>query len=184
MKRKVVLLGDSIRMLGYGQKLPAMLGDDYEVWQPAENCRFAKYTLRMLFDYREQIENADIIHWNNGLWDVSDLFNDGSLFSTDEEYIENMLRVAKLLKKITPNLIFATTTPVAEDYPYNKNVDIARRNEILVPILKDMGFKINDLYSIAIQDLDKYICEDKIHPSEAGAEVYSEKVYEIIKSFE
>lgn len=184
MKKKVVLLGDSIRILGYGGKLPDMLGENYEVWQPEENCRFAKYTLRMLFDYREQIKDADIIHWNNGLWDVCDLFNDGNLFSTDEEYVENMLRIAKLLKKITPNVIFATTTPVAKDYPYNKNTDIARRNAILVPLLKDMGFKINDLYAIAIQDLDKYLCEDKLHPSEAGAEAYSVMVYNMIKSFE
>ncbi|MBQ8406193.1 MAG: SGNH/GDSL hydrolase family protein [Clostridia bacterium] len=183
MKKKVVLLGDSIRILGYGPKLPEMLGEDYEVWQPEENCRFVKHTLRMLFDFKDQIKDADIIHWNNGLWDVCDLFEDGILFSTDEEYVENMLRVAKLLQKITPNLIFATTTPVKEDYPYNANLDIARRNEMLVPILKDMGFKINDLYSIAIQDLDKYICEDKLHPSEAGAEAYAEKVYEMIKSF-
>ena len=184
MKKKVVLLGDSIRMMGYGGKIPEMLGEDYEVWQPEENCRFVKYTLRMLFDYQDQIKDADIIHWNNGLWDVSDLFNEGRLFTSDDEYIANMLRVARLLKKITPNLIFATTTPVAEDYPYNKNSDIARRNEILVPLLEGMGFKINDLYSVAITDLDKYICEDKIHPSEAAAEIYSQKVYEAIKSFE
>ncbi len=184
MKKKVVLLGDSIRMLGYGGKIPDMLGEGYEVWQPEENCRFVQYTLRMLFDYQDKIKDADVIHWNNGLWDVCDLFNDGCLFSSDEEYIAMMLRVARLLKRITPKIIFATTTPVAEDNPHNKNTDIARRNELLIPLLKAMDIKINDLYSIAIQDLNKYICEDKIHPTEAAAEVYAQKVYEAIKSFE
>lgn len=37
---KVALLGDSIREIGYGTVVPQMLGDDYEVFQPAENCRF------------------------------------------------------------------------------------------------------------------------------------------------
>ena len=47
--KKVVLLGDSIRLWGYGTKVPEMLGEDYEVWQPEDNCRFVKYTLRGLF---------------------------------------------------------------------------------------------------------------------------------------
>ena len=92
MKKKIALLGDSIRMIGYGTKVPEMLGEDYEVFQPEDNCRFAKYTLRMLFDYKDHLKDCEVIHWNNGLWDVSDLFGDGKLFSTDEEYVENMLR--------------------------------------------------------------------------------------------
>ena len=47
---KVILLGDSIRRIGYGTKVPELLGENYTVWQPEENCRFAYYTLRMLFD--------------------------------------------------------------------------------------------------------------------------------------
>ena len=43
---KVTLLGDSIRMIGYGLEVPALLGEDFEVFQPDDNCRFAKYTLR------------------------------------------------------------------------------------------------------------------------------------------
>ena len=56
-----MLLGDSIRLIGYGQKVEEMLKDRFEIWQPEDNCRFAKYTLRMLFDFRQDIENADVI---------------------------------------------------------------------------------------------------------------------------
>ena len=48
--KKVALLGDSIRLIGYGTKVPELLGKEYEVFQPAENCRFVKYTLRGVFD--------------------------------------------------------------------------------------------------------------------------------------
>lgn len=61
---KVVLLGDSIRLIGYGKKVEETLKDRCVVWQPEDNCRFAKYTLRMLFDLRQEIENADVIHLN------------------------------------------------------------------------------------------------------------------------
>ena len=75
--KKVTLLGDSIRLIGYGTRVPELLCNEYEVFQPDDNCRFAKYTLRMLFDYKEQIKGSDVIHWNNGLWDiVSGMFDD------------------------------------------------------------------------------------------------------------
>ena len=39
--KKIALLGDSIRQIGYGSKVVELLGEDYDVWQPDDNCRFA-----------------------------------------------------------------------------------------------------------------------------------------------
>ena len=183
--KKVVLLGDSIRLIGYGPRVPEMLGDGYQVWQSEDNCRFVKYTLRCLFDWRENIQDADIIHWNNGLWDTSTgLFDDGGKpFTGEEEYVENMLRVASELLKITPNVIFATTTPVHPDYPYNNNEIIVRYNEVLVPKLEAMGIKINDLHSVVAPDIENNICQDQIHLSEIGAQKCAEQVVRMIKEF-
>lgn len=177
--KKVVLLGDSIRMIGYGPLVPELLGEDYTVWQPEDNCRFVKYTLRGLFEWREDIAGADIIHWNNGLWDTSTgLFDDGGKPFTDEnEYVSNMLRVAKELKKIASRVIFATTTPVRPDYEYNDNGVIARYNEVLVPQLQAMGLEINDLHTTVADDIMKYVREsDKIHLSEEGAQLCAKQV--------
>ena len=182
--KKVVLLGDSIRLIGYGKKVPEMLGDDFTVFQSEDNCRFVKYTLRCLFDWREDIKDADIIHWNNGLWDISTgLFDDGKPFTEEDEYVENMLRVATELLKITPNVIFATTTPVHPEYPYNSNEVICRYNEVIVPKLRAMGIKINDLHSVVAANIPEYICEDQIHLSEAGAQVCAEQVVKMIREF-
>ena len=180
--KKVTLLGDSIRLIGYGAKVPELLGEGYEVFQPEDNCRFVKYTLRMLFDFKDQITGSDVIHWNCGLWDVtSGLFDDGEPFTCEEEYVENMLRVATLLKKMGKRIIFATTTPVHNEYPYNKNEVIKRYNEVIVPKLMEMGIEINDLYTTVMQDLYKYIGADQIHLSEAGIEVCSKQVADMIK---
>jgi len=154
--KKVTLLGDSIRLIGYGTRVPQMLGDEYEVFQPEDNCRFVKYTLRMLFDFKAQIEGSDVIHWNNGLWDISTrLFEDGKPFTSEEEYVENMLRVAELLKKMGKRVIFATTTPVHNEHPYNDNAVIERYNALIVPKLKELGIEINDLHTTVMQDLYK-----------------------------
>ena len=183
--KKVVLLGDSIRLIGYGPKVPEMLGDDYTVFQSEDNCRFVKYTLRCLFEWRENIQDADIIHWNNGLWDTSTgLFDDGGKpFTGEEEYVDNMLRVASELLKITPNVIFATTTPVHPEYRYNDNEVIKRYNAVLVPRLQAMGIRINDLHSIIAANIPENICQDKIHLSEQGAQACAEQVVSMIKEF-
>ena len=181
--KKVVLLGDSIRLWGYGTKVPELLGEEYEVWQPEDNCRFVKYTLRGLFDWGDGIKGADIIHWNNGLWDCTEIFDDG-LFTSEEEYVENMLRVARLLKKITPNVIFATTTPVWDEFEWTHNDKIQRFNEIIVPKLQEIGVKINDLNALVSQDVHKYVKEcDKIHLSEEGILLCANAVVEKIKEF-
>lgn len=183
--KKVVLLGDSIRCIGYGPRIAELLGEDYTVWQSEDNCRFVKYTLRCLFEWRENIKDADIIHWNNGLWDTSTgLFDDGGKpFTGEEEYVENMLRVASELLKITPNVIFATTTPVHPEYPYNNNEIIKRYNAVLVPKLEAMGIRINDLHSIVAADVPANICEDLIHLSPSGAAQCAQQVARMIKEF-
>ena len=95
---KVTLLGDSIRMIGYGIEVPALLREQFEVFQPNDNCRFAKYTLRGLFDWESNMAGSQIVHWNNGLWDICNLFGDG-MFTSESEYVENMLRIADILIK-------------------------------------------------------------------------------------
>lgn len=185
--KKITLLGDSIRLIGYGLKVPELLGEGYEVFQPEDNCRFVKYTLRMLFEYREQIQGSDVIHWNNGLWDTSTgLFDDGKKpFTSEDEYVENMLRVATELKKMGKRVVFATTTPVRPDYEYNDNNVIDKYNAAIVPKLQEMGIEINDLNAIVRQDVYNYVREDdKIHLSDEAINLCAKKVVAAIMKSE
>jgi hypothetical protein len=177
---KVSLIGDSIRQSGYGKVVPQLLGEDFEVFQPSDNCRFAKYTLRGLFDWEKDMRGSRIVHWNNGLWDVCDILGDNMLFTSDEEYISNMLRIADVLLERYDKVIFATTTPVSLKNIYNKNENIKRFNDILVPKLIEKGIIINDLYSTVAADIDRFICDDTIHLSADGIDVCSKQVADII----
>jgi hypothetical protein len=180
---KVVLLGDSIRQIGYGPLVPSLLGKDYQVFQPEDNCRFARYLLRALFDYRNEIAGADIIQFNAGLWDVSDLFGDG-IFTPEQEYKETILRVGSLLKKITPNVIFATTTPVRKENPYDTNETIDSYNRFVVPELIAMGIKINDLNALIRADIEGNIRqEDLLHLTPKGAQLAAQQTVSFIHSF-
>jgi hypothetical protein len=101
----------------------------------------------MLFDFRQDIENAAVIHWNNGLWDACDIFGDGP-FTPVEEYVQNMLRIADLLLSYGKKVIFATTTPTHPDYPYHTIERIQSYNETLVPLLRERGIMVNDLFAV------------------------------------
>lgn len=178
---KISLIGDSIRMQ-YEGRVKELLGDNYEFFSPDENCRFSKYTLRGMFDWAEGMKGSRIVHWNNGLWDISDLFHDGKLFTPIEEYIDNMLRIADILLDRCDKVIFATITPVTLRNPYNKNSDIERYNVTLVSELKKKGIIINDLYSAVASDIDKYVSDDNIHLSEEGIELCAGMVADTILS--
>lgn len=182
---KVTLLGDSIRFgagerQGYGNRTAELLGEDFQVFQPADNCRFAKYMLRMLFDYEKAMEGSRIVHFNVGHWDLCELFDDGT-FSTEEEYRENVVRIAKILKSRYDKVIFATTTPVINENKHNKNSTIKRFNEIAVEALSAEGVIINDLNALLVNDIERYICEDLIHLTEEGVEICARAVAEIIR---
>ena len=185
---KVSLLGDSIRRIGYGLKVPELLADELEVFQPDDNCRFAKYTLRGLHDWREDMAGSDIVHWNNGIWDVAEYFDDGP-FTCEQEYVETMTRIARILLSRHKRVIFATTTPLHYNNKNNggdrdgrANTYIKRYNDLLVPILKDMGVIINDLYTTVYENMDEYMHEDKIHLSERGIEVCARQVADCIRA--
>lgn len=179
--KKVVLLGDSIRLIGYGKKTEEVLrAEGVEVWQPEDNCRYAKYTLRMLFDVMKHIKDADVIHWNNGHWDTIDYFGDGP-FTSLEEYVANMTRIADILLETGAKLIFATSTPQHPDYSFNENARIKAYNDAVVPELEKRGVLINDLNELMEGHEIDGILEDQVHLNELGIELCAEQVVRKIR---
>ncbi len=176
---KVTLLGDSIRQQ-YAPRVGELLGEDFEVWGPKENCRFSKYTLRGLFEWSGSMKGSEIVHWNNGLWDICDLWGKGT-FSSETEYLENMTRILDILQENHKVVIFATTTPVRQENQYDKNVNIDRFNEIIVPRLQERGVIINDLNGLLRSDVYRYIREDTIHLTPEGIERCAGQVAELIR---
>ena len=178
--KKIILLGDSIR-LSYGNRVTELLGEGYTVWQPEDNCRFAAYTLRMLFDYKAQLEGADIIHFNCGLWDMCDLFDDGP-FTPLEVYVEQMVRIAKILKTYAPVVIFAATTPPSPKM-WGHDLDRIRAyNAAAMAALEPLDILFDDLFTPVAEDIDRMISEDYLHASPYGVEILANRVADCIKA--
>ena len=179
-KTKVILFGDSIRLIGYGPAVPALLGDEYEVWQPESNGKFVSNVLRDLFDMADQIEKADIVHFNSGEWDICELFDDGP-FTPLDFYVSQILRIADILLSRGKKVIFATTTPVRPENRHNRTDVIARYNAAVVPLLEKKGVMINDLYTVVAQDIYGNVCDDTIHLSPAGIKLCAQSTADAIR---
>ena len=178
--KKAALLGDSIRLIGYGQKCAELLSDEFETFLPEENGMFAKYTLRMaLWEWKPKLEGCDVIHWNNGLWDVCDL-GDGP-FTPVDEYVATLVRISKVLKNYTKNIIFATSTPTSPDM-WGHDIERAKAyNKAAVDALTAEGVKINDLFTTVAADIPGNICADNIHLSEKGIALCAAQTADIIR---
>lgn len=166
--KKAVLLGDSIRQIGYGTRVPALLAPDIAVWQPEDNGRFASYTLRNCFDYKAELETADVIHWNNGLWDMCDLFGDGP-FTPLPVYTDTLVRIAHILQSYCPRVIFATTTPPRPEMWGHDPERVKAYNAAAVAALRPLGVRIDDLYSLIAPDTQHLIRgDDFLHLTDEG----------------
>ena len=187
--KKIVLIGDSIRM-GYDKYVKEALGGEAEVYYPDENCRFAEYVLRYAHEWKKKLgwpSDADLVHWNAGLWDALELFGDEPLTTID--YYEHALkRIDKRLRFLFPKakIVFATSTAVVEEMAnpefFRHNETIKKYNEAALRALADTDTVINDLWPIT-ESMPKSYHSDWVHYyTDEGTELIGGKVLSVICS--
>ena len=99
--KKIILLGDSTRQ-GYDKYVKEQLTGVAEVLFPAENCQFALYLFRHVHEWQKNGNwgtDADLVHWNAGLWDALHFFRQETL--TDLEHY------AQTIRRIAPTIVAA-----------------------------------------------------------------------------
>ena len=169
--KKVVLLGDSIRM-GYDKYVKAALEGVAEVYYPSVNCKFTQNVLRMLSSWKKEGEwgdDIDLVHWNVGLWDLLHLDEDA--LSTPEYYSYMIGRIDRKLRELFPNakFVFALNTSVNEagNGPGHGryNAEIEQYNQIAIDALKQNDTLINDLNTISKLAAERGAMSDRTHYS-------------------
>ncbi|MBQ2743211.1 MAG: hypothetical protein IJF32_10455 [Oscillospiraceae bacterium] len=192
--KNVFLIGDSIRFgagtvsPGYGIYVKEMLDGKANVYYPNENCRFAEYTLRALYDWAKRLKKEDIkidlIHWNNGLWDVLRLNGDEPLTPCDI-YVYYLRRIHAMLRKLFPEakIIFALSTSILEEKASPDfcrfNADIERYNGAARALMDELGVTVNDLYTVS-NGIDASLHCDWVHFGKEGSEILAKAVTEAI----
>ena len=195
--KKIILLGDSIRM-GYDKYVKEALADTAEVYYPAENCRFAQYMLRFLHAWKETNnwpEDADLVHWNAGLWDVSETYGDPPISSL-AHYTDMIARIDKRIRLLFPKakVVFATTVPILEDGAAGDNTGVQGTinysnewvktyNAAAVKLMEELEVPVNDLYALCMEDDRRYKCEDLLHLSEEGSRRCAAQVADYVRKY-
>ena len=185
--KKIILIGDSIRM-GYDKYVKEALRDAAEVYYPAENCRFATYIMRFVHEWKkkgEWPEDADIVHWNAGLWDLPEIMDDGTV-TPIEHYAVQIARIDRRLRMLFPKakIVFATCTAVEEE-KYGatfkrRNCTIEAFNAAALDALKDTDTVINDLYPLTRSCSPECHSDMTHYSTPAGIERVGGKVIECI----
>ena len=90
--KRILLLGDSIRE-GY-EPYVRKAGRPCRGRGTGENGRFSFYTLWGVNLWMKELGTPDIVHWNNGLWDVHREAPRGELLTPIIDYVTNLKRIA------------------------------------------------------------------------------------------
>ncbi len=179
--KNVLMLGDSIRMQ-YTPKVKELLKGRANVYGPVDNGRWSDYTLNSLRFWLPQLPDPDIVHWNNGIWDMGDDYDEGFPHVSLEDYEKNVVRIFRVLRKlVSPDIkiIAATTIPWI-----NANMEqLAQYNEAIRRAAAEEGVALDDLYTAFRPDMEKLIGPDKVHMNEDGIRLTSGLVAKSIEPY-
>lgn len=177
--KNVLLLGDSRRM-GYEPFVRKMLEGKAEVFGPAENGRWAGYTLNSLRFWLNDFPVPDVVHWNCGLWDLGDDYGLGRPFSLPEEYESAVERTVLVLRKLFPNakIIFATTMPTTNP----DTAGIQAYNAIIRKVAEKEGIPVDDLFATMHDKMVTYDRGDHLHLNEEGNTMVAAQVTAAIEA--
>lgn len=170
---RVLLLGDSIRM-SYQPHVACLLDGKMEVVGPADNCQYSLYTLSSLDRWIGELGKPNIVHWNNGLHDSGHNPARSPVQIPVDMYRANLEFILDRLTALTPNVIWASSTPVHPDRPFRdaewswRNKEIDQYNNIARELMARRDIPITDLHMLVWGNVSGFISEDQLHLSEAG----------------
>ena len=178
--KRVLLLGDSIRM-GYDEYVKEILAGEFEViYDDFDNGRFSAYTLWQANQAFKNQGRFDVVHWNNGYWDMNVEYPMTEAMHPVDEYVHFLSRILSQIRNNGAVPIFATTTPILskeaaadvvregiDSFKYD-NEWVVKYNASAVKFMQGEGVTVNDLYALCIKDKYYYKCPDLLHLTEEG----------------
>ena len=166
--------------MGYDKKVRALLQDEYEViFSEEDNGRFAAYTLWQANQFFKNYGHFDLVHWNNGYWDMNVEAPMTEAIHPLEEYVNYLKRIIRLIRQNGAQIVFATTTPIYESGEAKDNTGteasinysndwVVTYNAAACELMKEENIPVNDLYSLCLKGPKYYKSEDMLHLTEEG----------------
>ena len=181
--KTILILGDSISM-GYRGYVKEALEGRADVQYSEDNGRYTKYTLHMVNQWIRTNGAPDIVHWNNGIWDMSVEPPLKGNFTPLPEYLAALERIVETLRTAgVKSIIFATTTYQKPECPNVCAADVDLYNEAARALMRRQGIEINDLGALVKPRIDEFVCEDNLHLNEAGYRACAEQAVELLEKY-
>lgn len=190
--KKVLLLGDSIRM-GYQGYIRELLKDKCEVYyDEADNGRFTAYTLWQANQMFKNYGKFDVVHWNNGYWDMNVEAPMIDAMTPIDEYVHFLKRIIGEIRRNGAEIIFATTTPVLDKGSALDNTGIAMEisydndwviqyNTAAKKLMAEENITVNDLYELMHKGKNYYKCPDRLHLTDEGYRLCAKQAVQLIE---
>ena len=193
--KKILLIGDSTMIgsnvsSGYGPYLCDMLEGKAKVFLPVENCQDTRFTSACLDElfYPGLLAIADIIHWNNGLWDVLHFLGSSKTVVPLPLYIQLVDKILTSIREVNPAaiIVFATTIPIVEfdndGGSYRKNSEINEYNRAVLEHLADKNVIINDLASVCNSFDKSSWTPDCVHLTDDSSKILAKHTADLLES--
>ena len=180
--KKVVLIGDSIRM-GYQETVRRELRGHAVVRVPRKNGGTSANVLAHL-DKWVFAHKPALVHVNCGLHDLKKDFGARESETPLPAYRKNVEAILKTIRARTDAVIvWRTTTPVNEDW-HHKNkgfdrfeADVDRYNRAATAVAKKLKIPVDDLYAVVKKaGRDKILVPDGVHYTREGYRILGKAV--------
>lgn len=190
--KKVLLLGDSIRM-GYQSYVKELLKGKCEVYyDETDNGRFAAYTLWQANQMFKKYGKFDVVHWNTGYWDMNVEAPMTDAMTPVDEYVHFLKRIIGEIRRNGAQSIFATTLPVLDKGTALDNTGIAmeisydndwvmKYNTAAKKVMAEENITVNDLYELMHKGKNYYKCPDRLHLTEEGYRLCAQQAVRLIE---
>ncbi len=172
---RVLLIGDSIS-IGYTVPVRELLKGKVNLHRNAGN---GGPTTNGLANLSKWLGDGkwDVIHFNWGLHDLK-FMPDGKQQVALADYEANLRNLVGQLKATGAELIWATTTPVAEGTlnPKRLDSDVQAYNAVARKIMDEQKVAVDDLYSFALPQLAKIQQPVNVHFTAEGSKTLAKQV--------
>jgi acyl-CoA thioesterase-1 len=178
----LMLVGDSISM-GYEAGVKKLLAGKFRVVRHPDNGGTSANVLAHLDEWVIK-KQPNIVHFNAGLHDIA--VDEGKTTNRVKfaDYEASLRAIVKRLKTETKaRLIWATTTPVIDEWHWNVKhfgramADVVRYNAVALRVMKENGVEIDDLFA-AVQTVgrEKCLLPDGVHMKDEASKLLAEAV--------
>ena len=184
---RVLLIGDSIR-LGYAPLVAKKLEGVAEVVSIKDNFADTANTLKML-DKVLADSKPTVVHFNCGLHDLKLGKKTQTHQVPIDDYQTNLNTLVTRIRKVTPHVVFANTTPILDARHAARKADFDRfekdvraYNAKAFHEMERLGVPINDLYEIVQDGGEKELLgKDGTHFTPAGNERLADAVADCVR---